>query len=235
MIAGKRVIAVIAARGGSKGLPRKNMLEIGDRPMLAWSIEAAHNSRYIDRTVFSSEDEELMETARRWHCEVPFRRPAELASDEAAIIDAIFHAIDTLGEPFDLVVLLQATSPLRLPSDIDGSLEALVRAGAPACVSVTVPAKPPFWNYLLDEKGKLVPLLPEYNKANRRQNLPQAYVLNGATFVAEIEWLRQSRTFVGPETVSWVMPQDRSVDIDNGHDLELARWFFAHNAKRSGT
>jgi N-acylneuraminate cytidylyltransferase len=224
MIANKRVLAVIAARGGSKGLPRKNLADLCGQPLIAWSIAAAKGSNYLDRIIFSSEDEELMAAARQCGCEVPFRRPSELATDEASIIDVIFHAIDTLGESFDLVVLLQAASPLRLPCDIDGALETLVRAKAPACVSVTTSGKPPFWTYLLDDQERLVPLLPAYAKATRRQDLPETFVLNGAIFAAEIPWLRETRKFVGPDTVAWTMPQDRSIDIDSESDLAMARW-----------
>lgn len=223
MIGGRKVLAVVAARGGSKGLPRKNLIELGGKPMIAWSIEAAKGSHYLDRTIFSSEDEELMSVARQWGADVPFRRPAELATDDASIMDTLFHAIDSAGELFDIVVLLQAASPLRLASDIDNSLELCINTGAPACVSVTIPSKPPFWTYLMGEGNRMIPLLPEYSKATRRQDLPNAYVLNGAIFLAEIPWLRQNRVFMCPDTVAFPMPQDRSIDIDTAQDLIIAR------------
>lgn len=223
MIEGRRILAVTAARGGSKGLPRKNLADIGGKPMIAWSIEAGNGSRYVDRAVFSSEDEELMAAAKAWGADVPFRRPAHLSTDEAGIIDVLFHAIDMLGEPYDIVVLLQAASPLRLASDIDAALELCVRRRAPSCVGVTIASKPPFWTYLVDEKNRMVPLLPEYAKATRRQDLPDAYVLNGAVFLAEIPWLRQRGVFTSPDTVAYPMPQERSIDIDGAQDLIVAR------------
>ena len=149
MIHGKKVLALIPARGGSKGLPRKNVLLLGGRPLLAWSILAARGSAHVDRIVVSSEDREIIETAREWGAEVPFVRPAELARDETSGMDVVLHALDQAGQGFDYVVLVQPTSPLRTPQDIDACLERCLETGAPACVSVCEPAKSPHWMYTL--------------------------------------------------------------------------------------
>ena len=177
MIQDKKVLAVIAARGGSKGLRGKNLREAGGKPLIAWSIEAGRGSRYIDRLVLSTDDDEIMAVARDWECEVPFRRPDDLAGDEARIEDALIHALDTIGDDFDYLVLLQATSPLRTSGDIDACLERCLETGAPALVSVSEAGKSPYWMYGLDADGRMRPLLE--GRYSRRQDLPAVYAVNG--------------------------------------------------------
>src|SRR5262245_25182815 len=119
MIDAKRVLGLITARGGSKGVPRKNVRPLGGKPLLAWTIEAARNAPVIDRLILSSDDAEIIEVARAWGCEVPFVRPPELATDTADSVEVVRHALSTLGEDYDYVVLLQPTSPLRTGEDIE--------------------------------------------------------------------------------------------------------------------
>ena len=219
MIGGKKILAVITARGSSKGLPRKNLLPIGGRPMIAWSIAAGQASRYIDRLVLSSEDEEIVRVAMDLGCEVPFRRPVELATDTALVEDALIHALDALTEAYDHLVLLQPTSPLRRAEDIDGAIEICHRAGAPVCISVCEPEKSPYWMFRKDDAGRLHPLLAVEEPVSRRQDLPLVFASNGAVYVAEVPWFRRHRTFVGPETIAYVMPRERSLDVDTETDL----------------
>jgi len=219
MIAGLSVLALIPARGGSKGVPRKNIREVGGRPLIAWTIEAAQRSAYIDRVVLSSEDPEIIETARRWGCEIPFARPAELAEDHTPGIDPVLHALSLLPG-YDLVVLLQPTSPMRTTEDIDRCIERCVEEGKNACVSVTESAKSPYWMYRMRTDDTLAPIL-EPTQGQRRQDLPVVYALNGAVYVARVPWLTENRTFVTPETVAYVMPPERSLDIDTPIDLTV--------------
>ncbi len=221
MIQGKKVLAVIAARGGSKRLRRKNVLEAGGKPMVAWSIEAGQGSRYIDRLILSTDDDEIMDIARRRDCEVPYRRPDGLAGDSAGIEDTLIHALDTIGDDFDYLVLLQATSPLRTAADIDACLEFCAEAGAPAAITVSEPGKSPYWMFRLDGGGKMLPLIDGEDVP--RQDPPSAYVINGAVFVARVPWFRKHTTFFTPETLAHVMPPERSVDVDSEIDLLTAR------------
>jgi CMP-N,N'-diacetyllegionaminic acid synthase len=223
MIDGRRILALIIARGGSKGLPDKNLLDLGGRPLVAWSVLAARRSRLVDRIVLSSEDERIIAAAQAVGCEAPFRRPVALATDDSSPADVIIHALDALDEKFDAVALLQATSPLRRGEDIDGCITAWAAAGAPACVSVTAVAKPPDWLFWLDDRQRMRPVLGSYDVARPRQTLAQAYVLNGAVFLADTDWFRRQRSFYSPDTVAYVMPPERSVDIDTAADLEQAR------------
>ncbi len=219
MIGGRSVLAVIPARGGSKGLPGKNILPVAGRPLLAWTIDAARASACIDRLILSSDDEAIIAVARAHGCEVPFRRPAELATDEAASIDVVLHALDALPG-HDIVVLLQPTSPLRTAGDIDATCSRLAAGQAPACVTVSRVEQSPYWMYRLGDDQSLVPLLDTAARADRRQELPAVYTLNGAVYAADVTWLRRTRRFVTHETVAHVMPAQRSADIDTSEDLD---------------
>jgi CMP-N,N'-diacetyllegionaminic acid synthase len=178
MIQGKTVLAIIPARGGSKGIPRKNIVSLAGKPLLAWSIEAAKKSKYIDRLILSSEDEEIINIASAWGCDIPFLRPIELARDETPMIEPILHALDTLKDDFFYIVLLQPTSPLRSFTDIDGCIELCHRNQAPACVSITETGKSPYWMYQIDEAGHLLPLLKSRTQFSRRQDVPRCLVNN---------------------------------------------------------
>ena len=222
MIGSFSVLALIPARGGSKGLPGKNILSVNGRPLLAWTVEAALGSRCVDRTVISSDDDAILQAARACGCEVPFRRPAALATDSATSIDVALHALDSLPE-HDIVVLLQPTSPLRSAADIDSACERLVDPHVSSCVSVCPVEQSPYWMYRLGADAILEPLLETPGSAARRQDLPLVYTLNGAVYAARTKWLRQSRSFVGSGTVAHVMPRERSIDIDTRDDFEAFR------------
>jgi CMP-N,N'-diacetyllegionaminic acid synthase len=219
MISDRSVLAVITARGGSKGVPGKNVRMVAGKPLLGWTIDAARRSRYIDRLVLSTDDPQIMALATTLGCEAPFQRSAALATDAASSIDVVLDAIERCPG-HDYVVLLQPTSPLRTAEDIDGALEQCQARSAPACVSVCQATQSPYWMFTLDG-GVLAALLPQ-RTATRRQDLPAAYVLNGAVYVAQIEWLRESRAFIGAQTIAYEMPVERSVDIDNEFELRIA-------------
>ncbi|MBI5720025.1 MAG: acylneuraminate cytidylyltransferase family protein [Burkholderiales bacterium] len=219
MIGGLSVLALITARGGSKGLPGKNVRLAAGRPLLAYTADAARASRHVDRLVLSTDDEEIMRVGRETGCEVPFRRPAALAGDEATSIDVVLHALDTLPR-HDLVLLLQPTSPLRTAADIDAACELLLRHEAPACVSLMPVPHHPQWMFGLDDGVHLAPLLRGTVAAARRQELPPVYALNGAIYLARADWLRRTRTFLSEQTVGYVMPAGRSIDIDTLADFE---------------
>jgi len=220
MIGGRKVLAVIPARGGSKGVPRKNLREVAGKPLIAWSIEAVRGCRHVDRLVLSSDDAEIIAVASRWGCEAPFVRPAALAQDDTPGVEPALHAIDMLPG-YDLVVLLQPTSPLRSAADIDGCIALMDERGAPACVSVSPAEQSPYWMFALETGDRMRPLLPVASPAARRQDLPAAFVLNGAVYVADCAWLRQNRTFLADRTIGYVMPAERSLDIDTEFDLEI--------------
>lgn len=219
MIDGLRVLALITARGGSKGLPGKNIRAAGGKPLVAWTVDAARGSRYCDRVVISTDDQAIASAALAHGCEVPFLRPPHLATDTASSLDVVMHALQELPG-YDLLLLLQPTSPLRSSSDIDAACELLVAHRAPACVSVTPAHESPYWMYSVGPDQALKPVVELPAGITRRQDLPAAYSLNGAIYLARTEWLQQSRSFLTPQTVALVMPAQRSLDIDTLEDFE---------------
>jgi N-acylneuraminate cytidylyltransferase len=212
-----RVLAVIPARGGSKGVPRKNVRLLAGKPLIAWTIEQAAQSRYIDCVMVSSEDDEICQVAKESGAEIPFVRPMELASDTASGVDVLCHAVENSGSDYDYVVLLQPTSPLREPSDIDEAIECCVSRAAKSVVSVAEAAKSPYWMYQMKEGGKLTPFVED--AATNRQQLPQSYALNGAVYVLEVATLLANRKILDEQTLGYVMPAERSYDIDTEMDF----------------
>lgn len=214
-----KVLALITARGGSKGLPRKNVLVAGGRPLVAWTVQAALNAKSVNRVVLSSDDDEIMAAASAAGCEVPFRRPPVLANDQASSMDVVIHALSELPG-YDYVVLLQPTSPLRTSSDIDAAFRSMRNNDAPACVSVTEVEQSPYWMYHLSDDGRLCSVLEPLPKVSRRQDLPHIYSLNGAIYIAKVEWLLHTKGFLSSETLAYKMPKDRSLDIDDATDFQ---------------
>ncbi|TKI58592.1 acylneuraminate cytidylyltransferase family protein [Brevibacillus antibioticus] len=232
MIQNKSVLAMIPARGGSKGVSRKNIRQLSDKPLIAWSIEEAKKSKYIDRLVVSTEDIEIAEIAKAWGAEIPFMRPMELALDTTPGIDPVLHTIEMLPN-YDYIVMLQPTSPLRTAEDIDRCLECCINQDANACVSVTLTDKSPYWMYQLSEENALLPVIVSDKPVLRRQDAPDVYVLNGAVYVARTSWLKNTKSFLHEETIGYPMPKDRSVDVDTMMDILIIETILREK-KKSG-
>jgi len=225
MYKNKRILALIPARGGSKGVLRKNIRLVAGKPLIAWTIEEAKKSKFIDRTILSSDDEEIIAIARQWNCDVPFTRPAELARDDVTAIDPVLHALEAIEEKYDYLVLLQTTSPLRIVEDIDACIAKCIDECAPACVTVTTATKSPYWMYSLNDRGVLDPIMKSEIPVLLRQQIKGIYVLNGAVYVAKIDWFIKNRKFISNETTAYPMPQARSIDIDTQWDLKICDIF----------
>lgn len=218
----KKILAIIPARGGSKGVPRKNIRPLLGKPLIQWSIEEAQKSQYIDRVILSSEDSEIIQIAREGGCEVPFVRPLELAQDETTGIDVIVHALETLTEQYDYVVVLQPTSPLRTTEDIDTAISQIMTQDAEFCVSVTYPEKHPYWSFLLTDTHRLKSVFSDI--PSRRQLLPQMVTLNGAIYIANTRAFLEQKTFLTAVTCAYLMPKERSFDIDTELDFQLCEY-----------
>ncbi len=232
-----KTLALIPARSGSKGIPRKNIRLLGGKPLIAWSIEAALASTYIDSVIVSTDDTEIADIGRQYGAEIPFMRPPELALDTTPGMDPVLHAIDLLPD-FDHVLLLQPTSPLRTTDDINRCIQLAIQYEASSVVSVCEPANSPYWMYRLNKNSRLNPLFDSVNADNadntvntinttRRQELPPVYTLNGALYFANCAWLRKSKTFVTNDTVGFIMPREKSIDIDVPMDWKLAELMLA--------
>ncbi len=215
-----KTLALILARGGSKGIPRKNIKLIAGKPLIAWSIEAALSSRSIDAVMVSTDDKEIAEVALQSGASVPFIRPSELAQDDTPGIDPVLHALEQLPH-FEAVLLLQPTSPLRTSEDIDACIMMARELDAPAAVAVSAPDKHPYWMVRFGADQRMSRLI-DAPPISRRQDLPPVYAINGALYYARADWLRRHRTFIAEQTVAYVMPPERSVDLDTLLDWRLA-------------
>ncbi|AZN38511.1 acylneuraminate cytidylyltransferase family protein [Paenibacillus albus] len=222
MIKGQKVLAIIPARGGSKGLPNKNIRLLQGKPLIAWSIEAAAQSQYVDTCIVTTDSFEIAAAATEWGGQVPFMRPSELAQDDTPGMLPILHAL-RMVKGYDIVLLLQPTSPLRTAEDIDHCLEQLVASRAWSVVSVTENDKPLSWMYQLgDEQQTLVKAIPGLENVLQRQDAAKIYVLNGAVYAAYIPYLLSNESFMYEGTAGYVMPKERSVDIDTMIDFIVA-------------
>jgi CMP-N,N'-diacetyllegionaminic acid synthase len=227
MYKNKRIVSLIPARGGSKGLQRKNVLPLYGKPLIAWTIEQAKASEHIDRVIVTTDDDEIASVARAHGADVPFLRPKELASDTATAMDVILHALSWLEENrdrYDIFVLLQPTSPLRTTADIDAVLRLLFAKDARAVISVCETEHHPYWSNVLPVDGSMDGFLrPELINKNR-QELPIYYRLNGAIYTADCAYIRAKKDFFGNQTYAYIMPRERSIDIDTRYDFRFAEF-----------
>ena len=221
------MLAVIPARGGSKGVLRKNLQELAGRPLISWTVAAASASRSVSRLVVSTEDDAIASAAREWGAETPFIRPPELAQDSSQTIPVIIHAVDWVESHerarYDYVVVIQPTSPFLTAQDIDEAHRIAVVRNADAVVSVFESHAHPYWSKRITDDGRLVSFGPWRPKSGRRQDAPSVYALNGAIYLARRDVLLQRRTFYTDKTYAYVMPQERSLQIDTPWDLHVAR------------
>lgn len=213
------LLALIPARGGSKGVPRKNVRLLAGKPLIAWTIEAARQASGVGRIVVSTDDEEIACVAREFGAETPFMRPDVLAQDNTTSMDVVFHALDNLPA-YDDILLLQPTSPLRTAEDIEAIIRLRTELNAPAAVSVTEMDHPVEWMYRMGVGTRLQPVL-DTPSPTRRQDAVPAYALNGAIYLARVDWLLEQRSFVTTQTIGYAMPAGRSPDIDTPLDW---RW-----------
>ena len=216
------LMALIPARGGSKGIPRKNIREFCGKPLLQWSIDAALKAACVDQVVVSTDDPVIAQVARDCGAEVPFLRPAELASDSAPGIAPVLHCLEQLPKVTDLL-LLQPTSPLRTSADIEAIVTLRQQAGRESAVSITPSPKHPALMYSLSDDQWLEPL-HQLDGSHCRQQLPLAYALNGALYLASRASLLRENSFIQEDTVGYVMSAERSVDIDTPLDWQWAEF-----------
>lgn len=221
----ERVLALIPARGGSKGIPGKNIKELAGKPLIAHTIEAARNCSCLDDVLVSTDSKEIAETAKHHGAWVPFLRPEELASDMAKTVDAVLYTLERLareGKDYDYVVLLQPTSPLRTAEDMKGAVQ-LARETGKDVVAVSEVYDSPILMRTRDDKGRLTPLLSGSSTV-RRQDMPAYYRVNGSIYVNKVSRLSRE-TSLNDNPVGYVMPKDRSVDIDETVDFTIAEYY----------
>ena len=226
------MLGLVVARGGSKGLPGKNVRDLCGKPLIVWTIDAARASRCLDAVVVSTDDKAIAELASRHGAEAPFIRPPALASDTASSVDVVEHAIDFLaaaGRTFDIVVLLEPTSPLREPGDIDGAVSRLVKSGAGSIVSVCrTEATHPAFMYRLGAGAHLTPFLDRQPNGLRRQELEPVYFLEGTIYASRVNVLKERRSFYHDDTIAYEVPKWKSIEIDDLEDFLMVEAIVKH-------
>jgi len=228
-----RVIGIVTARGGSKGIPRKNLALLAGKPLLAWTAESALAAKNLDRVVLSTDDEEIAEVGRKLGLEVPFLRPPELALDETTtlpVLQDVVRRLDAEDKRFQAIFTLQPTSPLRRAADIDGAIQLLDRSGADSVISfVPVGERHPARMKFIDTDGRVSdPPFAEAFEGQRRQNLPPLFLREGSVYLTRREVLMAHGSLKGRDCRAWIIPPERACNIDTPFDLFLAeqmlRW-----------
>ncbi len=232
------MLAIIPARGGSKGLPGKNIKPLNGSPLICHTIKAALAAKSISRVIVTTDDESIAEVAIECGAEVPFMRPADLAQDDSMVMDTYFYVTDKIaeetGKPVDSFVALLPTVPLRISDDIDNAVKIFHDNNADSVISVTESPVPIEWYRKINSEGVLCDYLPEFNAVKNRQELEQTYVPNGAIYVFRTENLRETRQYYMDKTFPYIMPRERSADIDELLDFEWAEFLLGKQADSNG-
>lgn len=219
----KKILAIIPARSGSKGIKNKNIIEINGRPLIDFSIKAANNSKYIDTVFVSTDSLKIAEIAMLSGAKVPFLRPERLAQDESNIIDSVIDIIEKLSKEndiYDYIILLQPTQPLRNTSHIDEAIELIVDKNYQSLVSVTEVKENPLLMRVINNDNSLKKLL-NTNSTLRRQDFPKYFKVNGAIYINKIDERLTLNTSLNDNKYAYIMDEKYDVDIDENYDLEV--------------
>lgn len=221
MINGETVLALVPARGGSKGLAGKNIKELHGKPLIGWPIQAAVHSKYVDRVIISTDDTKIAEIAKEQGAEIPFLRPTELASDTATSISVIEHTLQycqSEGFSYRYLVYLEPTSPLTGTEDVDKALELLIskRDIADAIVGISkVINTHPIFDVTIDQKGMIAPFMNKNFSAPRRQEINDLYFFDGTLYISDVDSLLFHKTFYHDRTLGYITPKWKSFEIDD--------------------
>lgn len=229
------MLAIIPARGSSKGIPEKNIKPLFGKPLIAYTIEAAQAARSVDRLILSTDDEGIAEVAQKFGVEIPFMRPAELAQDTSLAIDNYIYTVDRVNadnsKQYDEFIVLQPTSPFRTAVDIDNAIELFHEKKADSLISVCEASHPPLWAKKIDSLGRLKDYF-NINIGNKnRQELEPAFMPNGAIFILKLSLLKSHYSYYSDRTYAYVMLQERSLDIDTPLDFEFAEFLMRIHGK----
>jgi len=226
----KRILAIIPARGRSKGIPHKNIRELCKKPLINYTIEAALKSGYCDCVFVSTDDVEIANIAKKAGATVSFLRPPKLATDTAKTIDAVCYTLDKLGrENYDILLLLQPTSPLRDSIDIKNAIEFFVNKKIRRLVSISPVNDNPILIRDIDENDNLHPLFRNKSSTLRRQDFPVYYHVNGAIYLNYIDDVTSSLSF-NDNSTGFIMKKEHSIDIDDEIDLKIAEFYLENKS-----
>jgi len=235
MYGNTKILGIIPARGGSKGIPHKNIYLLNGNPLISYTILSSLKSKRLSRVIVSTDSYKIAEVSRKYGADIPFMRPAELATDDALAIDVIKHALQEMETidrvRYDYVVMLQPTTPLKKADDIDQVVDKLINTGCDTVVSmVDVGANHPARMYTI-EKDRLVSVIEEGITMRPRQELPHIYIRNGAVYACHRDVIFDHNTLIGPDCRPFVMPTERSVNIDDISDVYLAEYYLKQSPK----
>ena len=231
MYKGKKILGVITARGGSNGIPVKNIKELCGKPLIAYSIEAAKASKYLTRSIVSTDYEDIADVARRFGADVPFLRPTELSGDKSSSISAVQHGLGWLkeyeGEQYDYLMILQPTSPMRTAEDIDECIRLVVDTGADSVMSMYELTDFSLKKIKKIKDGIILPFFQEEGAtSSMRQDLEKMYKRNCAVYLTKVSFIKEGDLF-GKISRAYIMPEERSVDINQPVDFDLAEFWLA--------
>jgi CMP-N,N'-diacetyllegionaminic acid synthase len=233
MFKNKRIIGIITARGGSKGIPGKNIKDLAGKPLIAYSIEAVKKSSLLTRVILSTDSDDIIEVAKQYGADIPFKRPAELAEDKSTSMSVAQHALRWLKENdkenYDYLMILQPTSPLRLGSDIDESIRIAVENDADSVMSMVELEDFSVKKIKVIKDGLILPWQEEEgSESSRRQDIGRVYKRNCAIYLTKTEYIEKGDLF-GEKSYAYIMPENRSVDINRLVDFELAEFWLNKN------
>ena len=226
MYEGKRILALIPARGGSKGIKDKNITDLCGKPLIAYTIEAAKKSKYIDMIIVSTNSEKIANISNKYGAAVPFMRPEGFSTDDASTIDVVLHTISFFQQQkdaYNTMILLQPTSPLRTDEDIDGAVEKHFLNGEQGLVSVSEVEDNPILIRTVNDNERLTPLL-KVNSTCRRQDMAKYYRVNGCIYLNKISEINSETSF-NDNKLAYIMPKERAVDVDEMVDLNIAEYY----------
>lgn len=223
------MIAIIPARGGSKGLPGKNIKELCGKPLIGYTIEAALKAEYINNVIVTTDSMEIAKTAEHYGARVPFLRPEYLAEDASSAIDVYLHAVEYIGEQENTdikkFVVLLPTAPMRDNEDIDSAIALFYKKQAETLISVTEAEIPPSWYYTCNELGRIQTAgFDVKNSVSNRQMNDKYYIPNGAIYILDSMLLKEHRTYYSDNTIPYIMPAEKSIDIDTILDFQFAEY-----------
>jgi CMP-N-acetylneuraminic acid synthetase len=227
-----RILGLIPARGGSKGIPRKNIRQMAGKPLVQYTIEAAQAAKRLSRVIVSTEDDEIAEVSRSLEADVPFMRPAELAADDTSTLQVVLHALDWLeqqGETYDAVCVLEPTNPLRTSNEIDGCIALMQLLDADTVLTVApVPDRyHPHRVYFKTPQNGLIPCVDEKAIVHRRQDRPEAFYRDGSVYLSMVEVLRRKNSLFGDHIAGYILDGSASISIDTPEDWARAEAFLA--------
>ncbi len=231
------MLAIIPARGGSKAVPKKNIRLLGGKPLIQWTIEAAMHATSIDRVILSTDDDEIAEVCKLLEVEIPFMRPKELAQDDSLAIDNYIYTIERLNAKcssnYEEIIVLLPTAPLRTAEDIDSAVELFQRKNADSIISCAEMPHPPLWTKKIDGNGKIESYFDIPIRNKNRQEFELAYIPNGSIYIFKYSLLKEKHTYYSDKTYAYVMPPERSIDIDTELDFRFAEFLIENGVSNA--